>query len=151
MLTPEERAQYEELRGIIAKLRSPDGGCPWDLEQTHQSLRPHLIEEAYEVLAALDADDPAQLAEELGDLLFHVLLHTQLAEDAGEFAMTDVLSGLADKLVRRHPHVFGDVNMETADQVVQQWDQLKAKERSAETSALASVPGALPALSYAQV
>jgi tetrapyrrole methylase family protein/MazG family protein len=149
MTSDAERARYEELRGIVARLRAPDG-CPWDREQTHASLRPHVIEEAYEVLAALDAGDTVSLPEELGDLLFQVLLHTQLAEEAGEFTMADVLGGLADKLVRRHPHVFGETRLDTADQVVEQWDQLKRKERTAEQSALASVPRALPALSYAQ-
>jgi tetrapyrrole methylase family protein/MazG family protein len=150
MITIEEKAIYEELRGVVARLRAPDG-CPWDREQTHASLRPYLLEEAYEVIAALDADDTASLPEELGDLLFQVLLHTQLAEEAGEFTMSDVLTGLSDKLVRRHPHVFGDIHLETAEQVVEQWDDLKRKERAEETSALASVPKAMPALAYAQV
>ena len=149
MLSPDELAKYQELRAIVARLRAPDG-CPWDREQTHASLRPHVIEEAYEVLAALDAGDTSKLPEELGDLLFQVLLHTQLAEEAREFSMAEVLGGLADKLVRRHPHVFGDVDIETADQVIEQWEQLKSKERAGQDSALASVPGAMPALSYAQ-
>jgi len=149
MLSPDELAKYQELRAIVARLRAPDG-CPWDREQTHASLRPHVIEEAYEVLAALDAGDTSKLPEELGDLLFQVLLHTQLAEETGEFSMAEVLGGLADKLVRRHPHVFGDVDIETADQVIEQWEQLKSKERAGQDSALASVPGAMPALSYAQ-
>jgi tetrapyrrole methylase family protein/MazG family protein len=149
MLGPDELAKYQELRAIVARLRAPDG-CPWDREQTHASLRPHVIEEAYEVLAALDAGDTSKLPEELGDLLFQVLLHTQLAEEAGEFSMAGVMGGLADKLVRRHPHVFGDVDIETADQVVEQWERLKSKERDGQDSALASVPGAMPALSYAQ-
>src|SRR2546429_126266 len=101
-----EIAQYTRLRDIVARLRNPDGGCPWDLEQTHESLRPHLLQEAYEVLHLLDAGNTEHLPEELGDLLFQIVLHVQLAEDAGEFAMSDVLSGLSDKLVRRHPHVF---------------------------------------------
>jgi tetrapyrrole methylase family protein/MazG family protein len=149
MTSDPERSEYERLRVIVARLRAPDG-CPWDREQTHASLRPHVNEEAYEVLAALDADDPTRLSEELGDLLFQVLLHTQLAEEAGEFTMADVLSGLAEKLIRRHPHVFGDVSLENAEQVVAQWEQLKGKERSGQESALASVPGAMPALSYAE-
>lgn len=149
MLSDEEKTKYEELRAIVARLRAPDG-CPWDRQQTHQSLRPHLIQEAYEVLAVLDAADTSRLPEELGDLLFQVLLHTQLAEEAGEFTMTDVLAGLAAKLVRRHPHVFGDRRLETAEQVVQQWDDLKRGERGPQDSALAGLPPALPALDYAR-
>jgi tetrapyrrole methylase family protein/MazG family protein len=149
MIDEAEQAQYQELRGIIARLRAPDG-CPWDREQTHASLRHYLIEEAYEVLAALDAGDTAGLPEELGDLLFQVIFHAQLAEEAGEFAMTDVLRGLAEKLVRRHPHVFGEGRLETAGQVIEQWDQLKRRERAEDESALASVPAAMPALAYAQ-
>jgi len=149
MLSDEEKARYEELRAIIARLRAPDG-CPWDREQTHQSLRPHLIQEAYEVLAVLDAGDVTRLPEELGDLLFQVLLHTQLAEEAGEFTMAEVLAGLAAKLVRRHPHVFGERRLETAQQVVEQWEELKRGERAAEESALAGVPPAMPALDYAR-
>jgi len=149
LLSDKERAGYEELRGVVARLRAPDG-CPWDREQTHASLRPYVIEEAYEVVALLDAGDTSKLPEELGDLLFQVLLHTQLAEEAGEFEMSDVLSGLANKLIRRHPHVFGDVQLETAGQVIDQWDRLKQQERAAGESVLANVPAAMPALSYAQ-
>ena len=153
-----EIAAYVRLRDIVAKLRNPEGGCPWDLEQTHESLRPHLLQEAYEVLHLLDEGDTEHLPEELGDLLFQVLLHAQLAEDAGEFAMTHVLDGLSDKLVRRHPHVFGDTSsdaapapsLHTSEQVIEQWDVLKRKERAADASALAGVPVGLPALAYAQ-
>jgi tetrapyrrole methylase family protein/MazG family protein len=149
VLSDEEKARYEELRAIVERLRAPDG-CPWDREQTHPSLRPHVIEEAYEVLAVLDAGDISKLPEELGDLLFQVLLHTQLAEEAGEFTMADVLRGLADKLVRRHPHVFGDRKLATAGEVVAQWDELKRGERDDDQSALSGVPPAMPALAYAQ-
>jgi tetrapyrrole methylase family protein/MazG family protein len=149
VITNEERALYEELRGIVAKLRAPDG-CPWDREQTHASLRPYVIEEAYEVVAVLDSGDFRRLPEELGDVLFQVLLHTQLAEEAGDFDMSTVLSGLSGKLVRRHPHVFGDVQLETSEQVIDQWDELKKAERAADDSALANVPAAMPALAYAQ-
>ena len=149
MLSDKETASYEELRAVVARLRAPDG-CPWDREQTHASLRPYVIEEAYEVVALLDVGDISKLPEELGDVLFQVLLHTQLAEEAGEFEMADVLSGLAQKLIRRHPHVFGDVNLETSGEVVEQWDRLKQQERAPDESALANVPAAMPALSYAQ-
>ncbi len=144
-----ERAAYDELRVIIARLRAPDG-CPWDREQTHASLRPYLLQEAYEVLAALDEGDTRRLPDEMGDLLFQVLLHTQLAEEAGEFTITDVYRGLAAKLVRRHPHVFGDTKLGTAAEVVAQWDDLKRGEREADESALASVPRAMAALALAQ-
>jgi tetrapyrrole methylase family protein/MazG family protein len=149
MLTNEEKARYEELREVVARLRAPDG-CPWDREQTHASLRPYVIEEAYEVVALLDAGDTTKLPNELGDLLFQILLHTQLAEEAGEFTMAQVFGGLAEKLIRRHPHVFSDIKLETSGQVLAQWDELKRKERPAEESALTNVPAAMPALSYAQ-
>src|SRR3990172_12013725 len=145
MLSDEEEARDEELRAIVVRRGAPDG-CPWDREQTHQSLRPHLSEEAYEVLAVPDAGDPSRLPEELGDVLFQVLLHTQLAEEAGEFTMSDVLAGLAAKLVRRHPHVFGERRLETADQVLAQWDELKRGGRAPEGAAPARPPPALPAL-----
>ncbi len=149
MVSESERANYEELRAIVARLRAPDG-CPWDREQTHASLRPHLIQEAYEVIAVLDEGDTGRLPEELGDLFFQILIHSQLAEEAGEFSMADVLSHLAAKLVRRHPHVFGDVALEGVDQAVSQWDELKRDERGADSSALAGVPAAMPALALAQ-
>ena len=149
MLSERERASYEQLRAVVARLRAPDG-CPWDREQTHASLRPYVIEEAYEVVAALDEGDTSKLPDELGDLLFQVMLHTQLAEEAGEFEMADVLAGLTEKLIRRHPHVFGDVAIENSQQVIEQWDRLKKQERAADDSALANVPAAMPALSYAQ-
>jgi tetrapyrrole methylase family protein/MazG family protein len=152
MLSPEEQQQYADLRAVIARLRAPDG-CPWDREQSHSSLRPYVIEEAFEVVGALDANDIAALPEELGDLLLQIVLHAQIAEEAGEFAMTDVIRGLSEKLVRRHPHVFGEVELETADQVNRQWDELKRAERAQSEqpkSALSGVPRAMPALAYAQ-
>jgi tetrapyrrole methylase family protein/MazG family protein len=149
MLSQRETRSYEALRDVVARLRAPDG-CPWDREQTHASLRPYVIEEAYEVLAVLDSGSVDKLPEELGDLLLQVVLHSQLAEEAGEFEMADVLEGLAQKLIRRHPHVFGDVELETAGQVVAQWDEIKKTERDEDHSVLANVPPAMPALSYAQ-
>ena len=145
----EEIAEYIRLRDIVARLHAPDG-CPWDREQTHASLRPYLLQEAYEVLHLLDEGDTEHMPEELGDLLCQILMHTQLAEGAGEWAMTDVLKSLADKLVRRHPHVFGDVDLTTADEVVSLWDEIKKKERGPDASALANVPAGLPALAYSQ-
>jgi tetrapyrrole methylase family protein/MazG family protein len=144
-----ELARYEELRAIVARLRAPDG-CPWDREQTHESLKPYLLQEAYEVLALLDEGDIERLPEELGDLLFQILIHTQLAEEAGEFSMGDILGVLAAKLVRRHPHVFGDRKLDTAQAVVEQWEELKRDERERAASALEGVPRSLPALAYSQ-
>ena len=148
---------FRGLRGVIACLRDPEHGCPWDLEQTHQSLRPHLLEEAYEVLDALDRNDIEALCEELGDLLMQVVLHAQVAQDAGAFTMDDVSEGIRAKLIRRHPHVFADVTAETADEVAQNWEQIKARERqeagdtpAAPRSALDGVPASLPALARAQ-
>ncbi len=143
-----ELRTFRGLRRVVAALRGPDG-CPWDRVQTHQSLRPFLLEEASEALAALDEGDPAHLCEELGDLLLEVLLHLQIAEEMGEFRLADVVYGIADKLVRRHPHVFGDAVAETPEAVVEQWEELKGQERG-EESALAGIPETLPALAYAQ-
>lgn len=139
---------FEGLRWVVATLRGPEG-CPWDRVQTHVSLRPFLLEEASEALAALDEGDPARLCEELGDLLLEVLLHVQIAEEAGEFTLADVVGGIADKLVRRHPHVFGEAVAETPEAVVEQWERLKRDERAG-GSALDGVPPTLPALARAQ-
>jgi tetrapyrrole methylase family protein/MazG family protein len=117
--------------------------------QTHDTLRPYLLEEASEVLEAIESGDPAKLSEELGDLLFQVLIHVQLAEEAGAFTMRDVLRGLSEKLVNRHPHVFGDAVAETPDAVIEQWDDLKSRERGAR-AAMEGVPRTLPAVAYAQ-
>jgi tetrapyrrole methylase family protein/MazG family protein len=140
--------EFSGLRRIIAHLRSPEG-CPWDRVQTHDSLRPYLQEEASETLEALHSGDPSQLREELGDLLFQILIHVQLAEEAGDFTMRDVIRGLSEKLVRRHPHVFADAVADSPEAVIEQWDDLKSRERSTE-AALDGVPGSLPALAYAQ-
>lgn len=146
--TRRELRTFTGLRRVIATLRGPEG-CPWDRVQTHESLRPYLLEEAYESLAALDESDPPKLAEELGDLLLQVLLHTQIAEEAGEFTMEDVVYSIGSKLVRRHPHVFADSVAETPDAVMTQWDDLKRRERGAQ-SALEGIPDVLPALAKAQ-
>jgi tetrapyrrole methylase family protein/MazG family protein len=142
---------FEALVALQARLRAP-GGCPWDREQTHKSLRPYLIEEAYEVLEAIDRGDSRELAEELGDLLLQVVFHAELAREAGLFDISTIISGIHEKMVRRHPHVFGEVRADTSAQVLKNWDQLKAKEKEAgkETeklpSALDGVPRSLPAL-----
>jgi tetrapyrrole methylase family protein / MazG family protein len=138
---------------LIAHLRSPDG-CPWDREQTHQSLRPNLLEEAYEVVSAIDANDPQEMAEEFGDLLLQVVLHAQIGSEYGEFNMADIIHGIHTKLVRRHPHVFGDENLDEPDAVIRNWERLKADERKQngeiEKGLLDGVANALPALTQAQ-
>jgi tetrapyrrole methylase family protein/MazG family protein len=148
-----ENASFEAFQEIIAHLRAPEG-CPWDREQTHQTLRPHLLEEAYEVLSALDADDPSALREELGDLLLQVVLHAQIASEYGEFNMPEVLQGIHAKLVHRHPHVFAGLNISDPQGVIENWERIKATEREASgkqaESILSGVSLALPALSQAQ-
>ncbi len=146
-------ASLARLVDIMARLRAP-GGCPWDREQTHESLRPYLIEEAYEVVDAIEHADSDELRDELGDLLLQVVFHAEIAAEAGRFHLADVARAIADKLERRHPHVFGDVQVRDAAEVMRNWRQLKAHERAAAGAAprglLASVPSALPALSRAQ-
>ncbi len=142
---------FSNLVRLMARLRSPSG-CPWDRQQDHRSLRPCLLEETYEVLEAIDRDDPDALRQELGDLLLQVIFHAQLAAEAGRFDMQGVIQGLRDKLVARHPHVFGDSSADTPDKVLHQWDSLKRQERSEEGAGpITEVPRALPALSRAQV
>ncbi len=149
-LGPLEHGSYlEALQYVTQRLRAPDG-CPWDREQDHKSIRSYLLEEAYETLEALDTGDSKKLAEELGDLLMQVLLHAEIARQQGEFDLRDVVLGITSKLVRRHPHVFGDVKADTAGQVLANWDDIKKKERPHEQSILASVAFGMPALAYAQ-
>jgi tetrapyrrole methylase family protein / MazG family protein len=147
---------FEDLVAVQARLRAP-GGCPWDREQTHSTLRTYLIEEAYEVLDAIENGSSQDLAEELGDLLLQVLFHADLARESGAFDISDVITGIHDKMVRRHPHVFGDVKAETSREVLKNWAQLKAKEKQAAPregvssqnpapSTLDGVPRNLPAL-----
>ncbi|MEW5873275.1 MAG: nucleoside triphosphate pyrophosphohydrolase [Chloroflexota bacterium] len=144
---------FEAFQEVIARLRAPDG-CPWDREQTHQSLRSQLVEETYEVLAALDAGDVELLREELGDLLLHIVMHAQIASEYGEFTMAEVLQGINAKLVHRHPHVFGELQVENVQSVLQNWERLKADERAANHKAdkglLDGVALALPALVQAE-
>lgn len=146
-----DNALFSELVALMARLRSPSG-CPWDREQDHRSLRPCLLEETYEVLEAIDRDDPDALRQELGDLLLQVIFHAQLAEEAGRFDIAEVVQGLRDKLVARHPHVFGDSSAETPEEVLHQWDSLKRQERSDDSAgAIIEAPRTMPALSRAQV
>jgi tetrapyrrole methylase family protein/MazG family protein len=149
-ISEEELRTFEGFRAIIARLRGPDG-CPWDRVQTHASLKPYLLEEAYEALAALDEGDPQGLCDELGDLLLEVFLHVQLAEEAQEFTLADVIYGIASKIVRRHPHVFGEEQVDSPQEVTARWEALKREERGPQGSALAGVPQAMPALARAQI
>jgi tetrapyrrole methylase family protein/MazG family protein len=143
----------QTLRRIVAQLRAP-GGCPWDQEQSHESLRAATIEETYEVIDAIDAGDPEALCEELGDLLSNVLMHAQFATEAGEFTIEDVVEGITSKLIRRHPHVFGDARAETAAEVLSHWHRIKAEERdrrgrAAPSTPLDRLPRSMPALQRA--
>jgi len=143
---------FDSLLALMDRLRSPEG-CPWDREQTHQSLKPCLIEEAYEVLDAIDRDSTESLVEELGDLLLQVVFHCQVASERGEFTAADVLRRLNGKLVHRHPHVFGDGHVADAQDALAQWERLKGEEAAAagrQRSALEGVPPTLPALLRAQ-
>ena len=141
------------LRAIMARLRGP-GGCPWDREQDLHSLKPHLLEETYELLETMDSADLAAHAEELGDLLLQVVFQARIREEQGQFSLDDVAHGLADKLVRRHPHVFGDVQVDGSAAVLRNWEAIKRTEKkpdvSGPRSALDGVPVALPALARAQ-
>ena len=144
---------FESFQEIVAHLRAPDG-CPWDKKQTHQTLRPHLLEEAYEVLDAMDANDPRAMAEEFGDLLLQIVLNAQIASESGEFFMRDVIQGIHDKIVRRHPHVFGDTKADDVETVLANWEKLKEAERAekgeTEKGILDGVPRSFPALNQAQ-
>ena len=144
-----------ELLAIMARLRDPRGGCPWDREQSFATIVPHTIEEAYEVAAAIADGDMAGLADELGDLLFQIVFYSQMAREAGDFAFADVVRGIADKMVARHPHVFADAEIADAAQQTRSWEAMKAAERAAKAddplsaSALDGVARALPALARA--
>lgn len=146
-------AWFEKLVGVMARLRAP-GGCPWDREQTHATLRTYLIEEAYEVLEALDGADDAKFAEELGDLLLQVVFHAQMADEEGRFTVVDVIREIYEKMIRRHPHVFGERRAKDAAEVLRNWEIIKKEERQvkgvveeeAPESVLDGVPRSLPAL-----
>ncbi len=156
---PAHGPSFHDLVAIMARLRG-SGGCPWDREQTHQSLRRYLVEETYEALEAIDAGATDQLRQELGDLLLQVVFHAQVAAEAGAFDIDDVIAGLVEKLVRRHPHVFGDVRVAGSADVLTNWEAIKEQERTnglhgtvshrASSGALDELPRALPALMLAQ-
>lgn len=148
MSSPENLHKFDTFAAIIAKLRAPDG-CPWDKEQTHRSLRENLLSEAYEVLEALDEGNKDKLCEELGDLLLQIVLHAQIAKDNGEFQIDDVIKGISEKIIRRHPHIFGSKKVKDAAEVMHNWEVLKKDEREAGASMLAGVPKQMPALAYA--
>ena len=140
--------RFGELVQIMARLRG-ENGCPWDREQTHASIKPYLLEETYEVLESIDENDPAKLEEELGDLALQIVFHAQMADEAGLFTIADVLRGINEKLRRRHPHIFGDVKADTAQEVLFNWEQIKKVEREkaqGRASLLDGVPRELPAL-----
>lgn len=142
--------RFDELVRVMARLRAPEG-CPWDREQTHRSLRPYFLEETYEALEAIDAEDWARLSDELGDVLLQIVFHAQLASERGDFTIEDVITGIVTKLRRRHPHVFGDTTVSDADEVVDRWEQIKRGETGNEgrASALDGIPESLPALQRA--
>lgn len=150
-----EIERFEGLVEIMNRLREP-GGCPWDREQTYETLRSYLIEECYEVAEALDRGDPAALKEELGDLLFQIVFLARLAQENGDFTARDVIRGIARKMIRRHPHVFGTVSAETSAAVLKNWEEIKRREKhgreepAAPASVLAGLPRGLPALLKAQ-
>ncbi|HEV3393423.1 MAG TPA: nucleoside triphosphate pyrophosphohydrolase [Chthoniobacterales bacterium] len=140
---------FKKLVEIVAQLRAP-GGCPWDREQTHESLLPATIEEAYEVAEAARSRNDAHFREELGDLLLLAVMHAEIACEAGRFNINDVIGEITDKLIRRHPHVFGESNARDAGAVLKQWEAIKREEKKTDTHYLASLPRALPALMRAQ-
>ncbi len=139
---------FKQLVDLMARLRRPDDGCPWDLKQTTESLKPFLVEECYEVIDALDEGDPAKVKEELGDLLFQIIFHARLAEENRQFTIQDVIASNVEKMVRRHPHVFGDEKVTTDKEVIANWEEIKKKEKGSEgrRSILEGVPRSMPSL-----
>ena len=148
-LPQRDLSSFQTLLDIVQRLRGV-GGCPWDQEQTHASLKRHLLEECYEVLEAIDFQDPAKLSEELGDVLVQVAFHCQLATEVGQFGVEDVLAKINQKLIRRHPHVFGDAKATDARDVELQWERLKEAEGTRK-SRVEGIPSQLPALAAAQL
>jgi ATP diphosphatase len=144
-------SDVSELLEIMRRLRDPDGGCPWDLEQTPRSILTHTLEEIHELADAIERDDPAAVRDELGDLLFHIVFYVQMASEAGSFAFSDVVAGIVDKLRRRHPHVFDDATVSSAGEQAAVWERLKLEERASSPataggSLLAGIPSSFPAL-----
>ncbi|MDD2922385.1 MAG: nucleoside triphosphate pyrophosphohydrolase, partial [Anaerolineales bacterium] len=148
-----EGTSFESFAEIVAHLRAPEDGCPWDKEQTHQTLRTHLLEESYETLSAMDDNDSESMREEFGDLLLQIVLNSQIGYEYEEFTMTQVIKHIYDKIVRRHPHVFGEAELNDVNGVLANWEKLKEKERKGkkeDKGILDGVPSALPALTQAQ-
>lgn len=141
--------KFERLVSIMDRLRDKNG-CPWDREQTRESLKPFLIEEAYELLEAIEENSPEKIKEEIGDLLFQLIFHARISEELGEFDIRDVLDSITQKMVSRHPHVFGNLNLESTEEVVQRWEEHKKREGKLRDSVLEGVPRALPSLLRAQ-
>jgi MazG family protein len=139
----------ERVIDLMARLRAPDG-CPWDREQTPATLKPQMLEECYEVLEAIDSGSAPHLVEELGDILLHVIFQAQIAREKGDFSFADIADTLAEKLIRRHPHVFGDLKVSNSTETIALWNELKKKEKPERSSALDGVPRALPALMRAE-
>ena len=144
--------KFDELVDLIATLRS-ENGCPWDREQTHESLKRNLIEECYEVLEAIENKDTKGIVEELGDVLLQIMLHAQILSETKAVSIDDVIQGLSDKMIRRHPHVFGDESADSAEEVKQNWEVLKANEKRGQkpTENIFNIPSDLPSLHYAQI
>ncbi|MBF4482403.1 MAG: nucleoside triphosphate pyrophosphohydrolase [Dehalococcoides mccartyi] len=149
MKQPQDLRSFESLQQILHMLRSPEG-CPWDRAQTHKSMRDSLLEETYEVLEALDAEDTGRFCGELGDLLLQIVFHAEIGAEAKEFNMGDVIEAINTKLIRRHPHVFSQSKFTSPAEVLHNWEEIKKTERGHDKSMLSGVPKQLPALSYSQ-
>ncbi len=148
---PSPMVEMARLKGIIDRLRSP-GGCPWDLEQTSESLRPFLLEEAHEAAEAISSGDPERICEELGDLLMNIHLQARIGEESDQFSLEDIAHGISEKLIRRHPHVFGDAVAEDPETVRRNWDQIKSQEKgdvNQHAPTIRTLPASLPALARA--
>ena len=150
MTHQDDPRRIETLLAIMAKLRDPTSGCPWDVEQDFATIAPYTVEEAYEVADAIERNDMAQLKDELGDLLFQVVFHSRMAEEAGSFSFADVVQSISEKMIRRHPHVFADADVKTADAQTAAWEEHKRKERVQKGGRLMDdIPLAFPALTRA--
>lgn len=149
MVEEENLSSFTRLKSIIARLRSATG-CPWDRQQTHESLKATLLEECYEVLEAIEQENSDKLCEELGDLMMQIVFQAQIAAENGKFNIEDVIKGINTKLIHRHPHIFGNLKLKDAHEVILNWEALKQEKRPAGESLLASVPKQMPALAYSQ-
>lgn len=143
----DKKYSFEDLLKIVEKLRMP-GGCPWDIEQTHDSIKHNIIEEGYELIEALESENPEKMADESGDLLLQVIFHAQIAKEAGEYNIDDCIQKICGKLIHRHPHVFGGENIKTSEEVLEKWNAIKREDRGQDTVAkeLLGVSTALPSL-----